>query len=257
MIYSNQMEQNQSNLQNLEQDTPSTPRNHDKVIIMLLLGIIIVLVVGILLLFFRNSNKVEKLESSYTSPTLAQPSITQSSTDNQRISNWKNYTDTIYGFSISLPKDWYIDKTRVDESEKFYFVSTFTGHNYDVEDRTLFSKLDGQVVDSSKNPIKIEVLITTNNHMTLDEIKHDWTQTIGKNIFGVLKGSVAEIRDLTIDGLPAIEIIYTTKSLYQIELVAKNKYKYHIGFYDFNNDFSMEDEQLLKQVITSFKILNN
>lgn len=250
------MEQNQSDLQELEQEPPITPRNHDKAIITLLLGAVIILVVCILFLLIRNNDQNSKLDSTYTNSAPVLPTSTPTNTNVQSDPNWENYTDTIYGFSISLPKSWYVDKTRVDENGKKYFGSSFTGSNYDAEDESLFSKWDGQVVDASKNPIKIEVAISTDNRITLEELKSDRTQTLGKDSFGVIKGTATGVRDIIIDGLPAIEIIYTTKSLYQIELVAKNNYSYYIGFYDWNGDFSSDDELLLKQVIASFKILD-
>lgn len=258
------MEEDQPSIQSqVTQTIQPIQRSGNNKILYSIIAVLIVIVCGLGGYIFLYSQKKQNIiqlpvinQQAQLVPTLQEilPTIQPTSFP---ITDLEIYTDEYYAFKIGVPKGWYQYQTIGQKQDKIFPGDTFTMSNYDFNNSTIFDG-DGNLLNTIQNPIKIEVIISTDNKQTLEEEEeNEWNKAIGIDERGVIRNKITSVNDIYLAEKPAIEVLHSTNSRYDVIVIGNNNYKYHIGFYDFNQKLTEEDNLLLKQILSSFQITVN
>ncbi|PIS13915.1 hypothetical protein COT65_01590 [Candidatus Shapirobacteria bacterium CG09_land_8_20_14_0_10_47_13] len=146
---------------------------------------------------------------------------------------------------------WFLRPTFGSRDGKISPGDTFQASNYDSDDKNNYdAKLN--LLDTIKDPLRIDVSIGSDNKKTLKEIKQEMISRIGVVSYGPT--TIREVSDFILNSEQAIEVSYNNPGVYSIVLLNDKNYEFDIALY--SRDITESSKRLFTQILSTFKFLD-
>jgi hypothetical protein len=162
------------------------------------------------------------------------------------LASWKTYTDNMYLFTMSFPKEWYIYPTSGSKEGKTYPGDTFSAQNYNADN---LANKNMKLSDVVRNPVRIDIGIATNNTSSLEQIKNRLIENNGDPGGESIFVDLDKIREIKQDSRPALLVTYKNKAIKQIYILHEKNYLYTIDMYYEPTD---ANDTVLNQILSTF-----
>lgn len=230
-----------------------SPFHKSKWLLILTIGFLTIFVSIYSIQFLVKKNQQNEISVNAPSPTISTPSQTPSLqysiTDT---TDGKMYTDKIYGFSVTVPKEWFVRSTGGARDGKMYPGDSFSAENYDPDNEKNLDIENMKLSDAVQNPLRLDVGIDTKDTRNLEEIKNELISDNGFPGGESIFVDIDQITQKTIASKDSLSVTYKNKSIKSIHVLHNNAV-YNLNLY---YEPTEKNEKLFDQILSTFKFFD-